>query len=124
MHNFNLPIVRIPDVDSLKGVKTDKIFSEYQFEIIKKHILEFQDSLDSEHDVGIMIEGFGSYGIMEVSEISYEWPVLMVFKGLVNGRPSTLIQHLNQLNFLLTTVQKPAEEPRRVIGFNARWAEE
>ena len=41
-----------------------------------------------------------------ILEISYEESVLMIFKGYVNGRMSTLIQHVSQLNFLLTSVEK------------------
>ena len=42
----------------------------------------------------------------------------MVFKGIVNGNPATLIQHINQLSFLLTAVpgQEP-EKPKHKIGF-------
>ena len=40
-----------------------------------------------------------------------------VFKGFVDGKESTLIQHMNQLNFLLTSVEKEPERPKRRIGF-------
>ena len=51
-------------------------------------------------------------------EIGYKKSVLMVFKGIVNGNPATLIQHINQLSFLLTAVpgQEP-EKPKHKIGF-------
>lgn len=42
----------------------------------------------------------------------------MVFKGYVNGRMSTLIQHVSQLNFLLTSVPKEPDKPKRKIGFS------
>ena len=61
---------------------------------------------------------------MEVAAIGYEKSVLMVFTGLVNGRKATLIQHINQLNFLLTSVPKDPELPKRKIGFTANWAAE
>ena len=35
----------------------------------------------------------------------------------VNGREATLIQHINQLKFLRTTVEKEADLPKRRIGF-------
>lgn len=93
------------------------IFSDTQFDIIKKHILEFQKSLDNEHDVGVLLTNFGSTVLMEVTKIGFEKSVLMVFEGYVNGRKSTLIQHISQLNFLLTSVPKPVETPKRTIGF-------
>ena len=99
-------------------------FSDTQFKIIKKYVLDFQESLDSEHDVGVMLTNFGSTVLMEVTEIGYEKSVLMVFKGFVNGRNSTLIQHISQLNFLLTSVPKAPDKPHRTIGFTANWAEQ
>lgn len=43
----------------------------------------------------------------------------MVFKGYVNGKFSTLIQHVSQLNFLLTSIEKEPDRPKRTIGFVA-----
>lgn len=92
-------------------------YSDTQFEIIKRYILEYQSSLDSEHDVGLLLTNFGQSILMEVTEIGYEHSVLMVFRGYVNGRFSTLIQHVSQLNFLLTSISKEPDKPKRKIGF-------
>ena len=54
---------------------------------------------------------------MQVTEISYEKSVLMIFKGYVDGRMSTLIQHISQLNFLLTSLLKDDSRPKQHIGF-------
>ena len=54
---------------------------------------------------------------MNVTKIGYEKSVLMVFRGYVNGKEATLIQHINQLNFLLTSVDKEPDRPKRRIGF-------
>lgn len=110
----------IPDVEPLPIAYS---YSDTQFEIIRDYILDFQGSLDNEHDIGLMLTNFGSSVMMEVTHISYEKSVLMVFKGYVNGRMSTLIQHVSQLNFLLTTVPKDPAKPHRTIGFNADWEE-
>lgn len=100
------------------------VYAKTQFKIIKKYILDFQASLDSEHDIGILLTSFGQSVLMEITEIGYENPVLMIFRGYVNGRMSTLIQHVNQLNFLLTSVSKAPSQPKRTIGFTATWAEQ
>ncbi|MDD3053752.1 MAG: DUF6173 family protein [Endomicrobiaceae bacterium] len=93
------------------------MFSNTQFEITKKYIQEFELTLDTEHAVGVMLTNFGQTILMEVTEITYEKSVVLVFKGKVNGQESTLIQHINQLNFLLTSVPIKKENPRRKIGF-------
>ena len=74
--------------------------------------------MDDEHEVGVMLTNFGQSVLMSVTNITYEYSVLMVFKGFVNGRVATLIQHINQLNFLLTTIEKEPDRPKRRIGFN------
>lgn len=98
---------------------TNHMFSDTQFEIIKKYIQEYEKTLDTEHNVGVMLTNFGQTILMEVKEITYEKSVVLVFKGWVNGQYSTLLQHINQLNFLLTAVPIQEERPKRKIGFVA-----
>lgn len=92
-------------------------YSDTQFEVLSKYIRDFEKTLDSDHEVGLMLTNFGQSVIMVVTEISYEKSVLMIFKGYVNGKMSTLIQHISQLNFLLTSVDKEPNRPKRTIGF-------
>ena len=93
------------------------MWSDTQFEILKKHIMDFEAALDDEHEVGLLLTNFGQSVLMHVTDITYEKSVLMVFNGYVNGKQATLIQHISQLNFLLTTVEKSPERPKRRIGF-------
>lgn len=114
-----------PDYSALiKPLPASMSYSDTQFEIIKKYVLDFQAGLDKDHDVALLLTNFGQSVIMEVTEIGYEESVLMVFRGYVNGKMSTLIQHISQLNFLITSVSKDPEKPKRKIGFNANWAEQ
>lgn len=102
----------------MMDLPTQHMFSDTQFEIIKKYIQEYENTLDKEHAVGVMLTNFGQSIIMQVEEITYEKSVVLVFKGLVNGQKSTLIQHINQLNFLLTSVPIEEDKPKRKIGFS------
>lgn len=103
-------VIAQPIPDALK-------YSDTQFEILKSYIKNFESSLDASHEVGLLLTNFGSAVMMQVTEIGYEEPVLMIFKGYVNGQMSTLIQHVSQLNFLLTAVEKPSDRPKIQIGF-------
>lgn len=87
------------------------------FETLKDYIIDFEESLDIEHEVGMMLTNFGQSILMHISEVSFEEPALMVFKGYVDGQLATLIQHVNQLNFLLTSVPKEPDRPKQKIGF-------
>lgn len=92
--------------------------AEMQFETIKRYIQQFQQVLDSKHDVGLLLTDFGQSVLMAVTEIGCEPPHLMVFRGLVNGVESTLIQNVSRLNFLITAVPKDPKAEHRQIGFS------
>lgn len=92
--------------------------ANFQFDILKEYIVDFQNNLDSEHEVGIYLSSFGQNILLNVTHIYYEDPVLIIFEGYVKGQKSTLIQHVNQLNFLLTSVKKEDSRPKRQIGFS------
>lgn len=86
---------------------------------IMSEIENFQNSLDSEHEVGISLASFGKEILMYVSSIGYQNPDIMLFCGTVNGCEARLIQHMNQLNFLLVSLPKSEpEKPARRIGFS------
>lgn len=93
------------------------IFVDDQFKILQRYVQEFEQTLDPQHEVGIMMTNFGQSIIMQVTQITYEKPVLLIFKGFVDGKMSTLIQHMNQLNFLLTSLDKVDDRPKNPIGF-------
>ncbi|MBE5857441.1 MAG: hypothetical protein E7296_07780 [Lachnospiraceae bacterium] len=99
-------------------IPMQNMWADTQFEILKEQIQEYEDSLDAEHEVGIMMTNFGQSVLMQVTNISYKDPVLIIFRGFVNGQESVLVQHINQLNFLLTRVSKEPNRPKRTIGFN------
>lgn len=120
MYNLNVPDFssQIAAIEkATRDVPTRYMWSDTQFEIIRDYIERFEVSLDPEHEVGVMLTNFGQSVLMNVTNITYEKSVLMIFKGYVNGRESTLIQHINQLNFLLTSVEKESDRPKRKIGF-------
>ncbi len=129
MDNYSFPSVdfsqiKLPDPPSFEfDTPVQHMWADEQFEILKRYIQEFEQSIDDEHEVGIMMTNFGQSVVMQVTQIAYEGPVLLVFKGYVDGRDATLIQHINQLNFMLTTIVKEPNRPKRQIGFLANYQE-
>ena len=115
--NFNLDALETHLSNIQIDTPMQRMWAETQFEIIKKYIQDFENKLDSEHEVGIYLTSFGQSILMQVTSITYEESVLMVFKGYVDGNAATLIQHINQLNFLLTAIKKEPEKKRVPIGF-------
>lgn len=121
-------------LDELGDVRTPALFNqltmplslpkvigpgEAQYNVLKEQIQQFEKSLDSEHEVAVMLASFGTNVTMSVVEITYRGNVL-VFDGFVNGSRATLVQNMSQLNFLLLAAQRAVpESPKRAIGFSS-----
>ncbi|WP_145047903.1 DUF6173 family protein [Paenibacillus xylanexedens] len=106
--SFELPIA------SLKDPK----MADTQYEILMEEIREFERALSPNEEIAILLASFGQSVMMNVTEIGFHNPSLMVFYGYVNGQRSQLIQHISQLNFLLTSVpNSDPDRPARRIGF-------
>lgn len=88
-------------------------------ENLYQEIVNYQANLAETDDVAMMIVKFNESITILVDSIGYIGYNLVRFGGKDSlGKPLELIQHISQLNFLLTVVPKPAPEvPKRKIGF-------
>ena len=88
-------------------------------ENLYQEIINYQSYLDETEDVAMMVVKFNESITILVDSIGYIGYNLVRFGGKDNsGKPLELIQHISQLNFLLTVVPKPVPEaPKRKIGF-------
>ena len=93
----------------------------YLYEEIK----DYQNKLSNTEDVAMSIVQFNQSITILVKEIGYIGYTLVCFHGEdTSGKPLELIQHVQQLNFLLMVVPKPEiAVPKRTIGF-VGWDEE
>lgn len=84
-----------------------------------KIVTDYQNELSETQDVAMNIVSFNATTIIIVESIGYIGYNLILFSGKDSyGKPLKLVQHVSQLNFLLTTVPKPdPEAPKRKIGF-------
>ena len=95
------------------------------YENLMEEIIDFQNDLDENHEVGVLLASFGSSVLMNVTELGYQNPDMLFFYGYVNGNEARLIQHVSQLNFLLMSVEKEDKtQPPRRIGFRSSSDEE
>lgn len=79
--------------------------SEFK-KILEAHIKRFDESLDSDHEVGIKLVSFGQNITFHVSKLSYHNPSLIFFIGFTEeGRSVELVQHVSQISFLLQRFQ-------------------
>ena len=84
-----------------------------------EEIRDYQNNLSDIEDVAMCIVQFNQSITILVKDIGYIGYNLVCFHGEdTSGKPLELIQHVQQLNFLLTVVPKPEPEvPKRKIGF-------
>lgn len=82
-------------------------------------IQRYQQNLSDTEDVAMMLTQFNESIQIFVKGIGYSGYNLVCFHGEdKDGKPLELIQHVQQLNFLLMVVPKPKPEtPKRQIGF-------
>lgn len=93
-------------------------YADWKYKKIMEQIRDFESELDDDHEVALHLASFGTSMVMAVTELGYQNPDMLYFYGKVDGKDAQLIQHINQLNFLLLAVEKqtPNAPPRR-IGF-------
>ena len=86
---------------------------------IQQQILDFQETLDSEHEVALEITtSTGTLVTIYVTSISPQEPNLLCFDGFVNNEKAHLVQHISQLNFLIVAKElEDKTQPPRRIGF-------
>ncbi len=87
---------------------------------LEAEIRLFESQLDVEHDVGIRLVNFGSEVTFHVTDIGSVEPDLIIFSGKTQaGAPVRLIQQRNQIDFLLTTLERSdPDQPKRPVGFH------
>lgn len=115
----------MPDVQQMLYHQNGFLMSQGAAEVC--HILQFvfdsyTASLDDSQDVGIILSAYGSdrpFRVDKVSAFGASLVFLQVF-DFSTGQCCTILQHLSQLNFLLTSVPRlDPDQPRRRIGFSA-----
>jgi hypothetical protein len=104
--------------ETMQERQSTELASDF-FRQLSHYMDEFDKSLDQEHEVGIKLVNFGQTVQFTVQNIGYYNPKLICFYGeMPDGSAIQLIQHVNQISFLLTAVQrKNPEQPKRPIGF-------
>src|SRR6266513_100491 len=87
---------------------------------LEAQIRLFESQLDADHDVGIRLVNFGNEITFQVTDIGSVEPDFIIFTGKTPaGAPVRLIQQRNQVDFLLTTLERSdPDEPKRPVGFH------
>jgi hypothetical protein len=132
MNNFKIPSIltnefRMPALPDFTKEMEDmhehqqrtagRYDAEYVFKHIMQRVADFQMALKETQEIGIQLANFGKAAEIHIREIKYKNPNLIEFIGVdLDQNDVALIQHINQLNFLLVAVNAINDIPHR-IGF-------
>ena len=107
---------RVPD--SMKAPCASKSEARWAYERLILYIRNFEQLLDSEHEVAMGFAG-GNAGVLRIEGMGYYDPDIITFYGSdAAGARNQLVQHVSQLNVLLRAMPKPKpDEPATRIGF-------
>lgn len=87
---------------------------------LAEYIIDFENDLKEDEEVGAKLVNFGESIIISVEDIGYYNPRLICFIGKNNdGNRVQLVQHVNQINFLLIALKRTNKERPRV-GFKLK----
>jgi hypothetical protein len=89
----------------------------YLRDIIVKRIKTVQDSLDSEHEVALLLASFGTTVHLIIESIQAVGPSCLIFSGYVGDRKVTLIQNVSQLSVLIDVTKLESKRPAHRMGF-------
>ena len=116
MSNYYTPSAK--DLEMLRDIANDN-YAKINYHAIIQEMKEFQNNLDNEQELAVMLCNFGQSIMLYVTDVSYINSNLICFEGFISGgQEAKLIQHISQINFLLKAAPKsdPNNPPRR-IGF-------
>ena len=106
------------DTVMMRDFQKSELASSF-IEKLSDYINEFDKNLNPEQEIGIKMVSFGQAVQFTVHNIGYNNPKLICFCGeMPDGSPVQLIQHINQISFLLVAVQRThPEQEKQPIGF-------
>ena len=110
------------EIQGLQAELQDAQHASGFYRRLMEMIVEFEEKIDRDKEVGIKLVTFGQTITLYIDDIGYYNPHLITFEGSDgNGNTVKLIQHTSQISFLLIAIPKRSDEPeRRRIGYFLR----
>jgi hypothetical protein len=116
--SLGLLVLQPSALSKLADAADANLASEFHKRLMNR-VRAFEATLDPEQEVGVRLVSFGQTVTLHARSIGFVNPSLIVFIGETEDpQPIQLVQHVSQVNLLLTCVPKlKPEEPSRVFGF-------
>jgi hypothetical protein len=82
-------------------------------------IVEFQEELDLDHEVGVQLAMAGTTTVIHIEDVGFHGTDLVIFYGRdLDGHRVRIAQHFSQVSVVMKTLPKLDEKPIR-LGFLA-----
>jgi len=96
----------------------EKSPAEWAYERLVIYIQNFEEQLDSEHEIAVGFVG-GDAGVLRIEGLGFFDPDIVTFYGTdMDGTKTQLIQHVTQLSVMLRAIPKEdTETAAKRIGF-------
>ncbi len=115
MDDYNTPEIKSISTKIL-DVKSQYFASEFYNRLIND-VINFEKNLNQDEEVGARLVSFNQTITIHIDNLGYCNPSLIYFYGRDNNdRDVQLIQHISQINILLTKVPRTNPNSER-IGF-------
>lgn len=100
------------------GPVEDKSPAQWAYERLILYIRNFEQGLDSEHEIAIGFAGTEA-GVMRIEGLGFFDPDIITFFGTdTAGTKTQLVQHVSQLSVMLRALPRQPDRPEPVrIGF-------
>lgn len=97
---------------------SEKTPAQWAYERLIIYLQKFEEDLDSEHEIAVGFAG-SDVGVLRIEGLGFFAPDIVTFYGQDgDGQKLQLIQHVSQLNVMLSAVPKtPGDGQARRIGF-------
>jgi len=97
----------------------DNGFARIIHDRLMTQIVNFQKKIKKNEEVAACLASFGTSVIIRIVGVEYHDPYTLIFHGENDdGSPMRLVQHVSQLNVLLTAAKVPEDREPRRLGFD------
>jgi hypothetical protein len=120
--NISAPIDHIIEAkradNERQAINAGRFDAEEIFRHLMHRVSEFEGSLEDDEELGLQLANFGVAATIHIRNIRFKNPNLIEFSGIdIDGNNTMLVQHISQLNFMLSALKPVAEEKPFRMGF-------
>lgn len=74
---------------------------------IKQSIILYENQLDENYEVELHFPNYGTDVVLDLLQITYRLPNLIIFEGIIDERFSHIVQTYDHISFLIKSVKNP-----------------